>query len=242
MSSLKKLGPLNGVIFDFDETIANTLSAREKGLAVVCTQIHNYLEKNGEKVDAKELFKRLSAYACKMVGKGVDDRNIWWEFTIKNTPKGKINPERHFLNTLTKNYWATVVKNSTLYKETLPVFSYLKKKGYKLGLLTDSDKLKGFKKKRISALFNPRKWFNLVVIAGEDTKNIKPDKEPFFLILKKLQLKPRQCAFVGDDPYRDILGAKKMGMAAILIKRRNSKIKTKPDHTIHSLIELKKIF
>ncbi len=107
-------------------------------------------------------------------------------------------------------------------------------------MLTDTDGVEGFKLKRIKAL-NLKKQFDSIVVAGEDTKETKPDNPPFFLISKKLNLKSNECVFVGNDLYRDILGAKKAGMAAILIKRRECEMKVKPDRVIRKLGHLKEI-
>jgi putative hydrolase of the HAD superfamily len=170
--------------------------------------------------------------------KRILDRNLWWSFVIKEFSKEK--PSKKFLNELTKDYWEMVIQKGKLYKDAPAVLTYLKNKGYILGLLTDTDGTKGFKSKRIKSL-NFKKWFKTVVIAGEDTKQIKPDKAPLSLITRRLNLKPEECIFVGNDPYVDISGAKRLGMATIFINRHSSKIEVKPDRTITTLNELKQI-
>lgn len=240
MSSLKKIDSKKGVIFDLDDTIANTKPAKNEGLRVVSLKICNYFfKKKGIKLDFKKLYKKIGVITEKMVKKGVDNRNVWWEFIIKRSFKE--NLQKSFLNELTKNYWDAVLEKGILYKEVLSILDYLKKKKYKLGLLSDSDGLRGFKSKRIAAL-NLEKWFDSIVVAGEETRQIKPDKTPFFLIAKKLNLKPKQCVFIGNDPYRDILGAKRAGgMTTVLIKRDDCKAKIKPDRVIKTLNELKNL-
>ena len=170
--------------------------------------------------------------------KRVLDRNFWWSFTIKKFIKE--NPPRSFLNKLTKDYWKMVNKRGDLYRDTISILDYLNSKAYKLGLLTDTDGLKGSKLKRIKTS-NLKKWFNAIVIAGEDTKQLKPDKAPLFLIAKKLNLNTKNCIFIGNDPDVDISGAKKLGMSTILVRRKNDKIKIKPDRIVKKLEEIRGI-
>jgi len=229
-----------GIIFDFDDTLVKTKAGKNIALRRVSAKIYNYLEKKGIDIDFKKLYKEICVVAKKMDSgkKRVLDRNLWWSFVIGKFSREE--PPKSFLKELTKNYWETVIRKSGLYKDTLSVLVYLKNKGYKLGLLSDTDGLKKFKSKRIKAL-NLKKWFKSIVVAGEDTKQIKPDKRPLSLITRKLNLRPEECVFIGNDPDVDIFGAKRLGMSAILIKRQNNKIKTRPDRIIKKLNEVKKI-
>jgi len=227
-----------GVLFDFDDTLAKTKVGKNMGLRQVSLEIYDYLRKRGFNVDLDKLYKEIYSTAKMMDKKKIYDRNLWWCFVIKKFLKGKI--AKSLLNSLTKTYWGRVIKKSELYKDTLSILAYLKKKGYSLGLITDTDGMKGLKDKRIK-LLNLKKWFNSVIVAGEDTKQTKPERTPLILISQKLNLKPKECVFVGNNPHVDILGAKKLGMATILIKRQNDKTKIKPDRIIKKLSQLKEI-
>lgn len=90
-----------------------------------------------------------------------------------------------------------------------------------------------------------------IVESSEDAGIEKPDPNIFNHFLKTLGLEAKDCAYIGDDPVRDVECAKKKGMFAILYKRpaeesapwRDYKIKLKiaPDAEISSLAELKKM-
>lgn len=238
MSSLKKINSKKAVIFDFDDTLAKTGFGKNLGLKSASLKIYDYLKKRGIKIGFNNLYKKIKKITCKIKSKRIYSRNLWWLSAMKEFSKEP--PQDAFLDELTKIYWDAVKKKSELYKDTLSVLAYLKKKKYMLGMVSDTDEVKGLKIERIKKL-NFEKWFDFIIVAGEDTEKVKPDKAPFFLISKKLKLKPQQCVFVGDNPCADILGAKKTGMATVLIKRNDCKIKIKPDRIIHNLIELKKI-
>ena len=78
-----------------------------------------------------------------------------------------------------------------------------------------------------------------IVICFEDTMKFKPNREPFLLALKRLNLKPEECLMVGDNPKRDLKGAKSVGIKTVFAKYGSlSKTKLKPHYTINSFEEL----
>jgi putative hydrolase of the HAD superfamily len=132
------------------------------------------------------------------------------------------------------------VAASKPYADTRPTLAYLKRKGYKLGMITDTDGVKGKKKRRIKCL-DFLEFFDVVVIGGDDTKQTKPSPRPFELAASKLGLPASKCVFVGDKPFTDIRGAKTAGMRAILLKLRDWGCGDRADFTINSLAELPQI-
>jgi putative hydrolase of the HAD superfamily len=236
---MRKKHNIKGIIFDFDDVLANSRPGKEAAMEFVAQKISDYLKKQKLKIETKEILELIRKLEKRMVAQGICNRNFWWslifdKFLVKKPPKT-------FLNYLTKKYWEITTKKSSLYKETIPILNYLKNKNYLLGLLSDTDGTKGVKQKRIKIL-NLEKWFDAVVIAGEETKKSKPDPEPFHLICKKLNLGPNQCVYIGDHLITDILGAKKAGMMAIWLNRGNNKSKIKPHLTIKNPKEIKRIF
>ncbi len=227
-----------GIIFDFDDTIAKTKPGKNSALKIISSRIHNYLRKREVNINLNKLLKIICNLSKRMDAKGIYDRNLWWASVIKKFSKEELSMS--FLNILTKQYWETVIKKSAPYKDAITTLTYVKNKGYILGLLTDTDGVKGMKLKRIKAL-NLRKIFDSIVVAGEDTKVIKLDTAPFYLISERLNLKPEECIFVGNNPIMDIRGAKKTGMITVLVKRQNDKVKIKPNRTIKKLSKLKEI-
>ncbi len=95
----------------------------------------------------------------------------------------------------------------------------LKRSGYRLAIVSDSDGTPGMKKKRVDGI-SFRDLFELAIVAGEDTPKVKPSRAPFLLAARRLGLPPSDCAYVGDNPETDIEGAKAVGMTTILVKRK----------------------
>jgi putative hydrolase of the HAD superfamily len=108
----------------------------------------------------------------------------------------------------------------------------LKRKGMKMGIVTDAPKLKAWVRLASMKLGN---YFD-VVVAYEDTKRLKPSKMPFKAALKELKLKPSECLMVGDWPERDIKGAKDLGMKTCFARYGNPKAKkTYADYEISNI-------
>lgn len=236
MAPLKKIDSKKGVIFDFDDTLAKTKFGKSFGLKLASSKIYNYLKKGGVSISFSNLYKEIQKITKRIERKRIYDRNFWWLSAIKEFLQGL--PQGSFLDELTKAYWNAVDEKSELYKDTLSTLAYLKKGKYSLGMVSDTDGVKEMKSRRIRNL-NLKDWFDAVVVAGENTKQTKPDKAPFLLIAKKLHLKPKQCIFVGNNLFVDIVGAKKAGMATVFIKRDGHKARIRPDRVIHALSGLR---
>ena len=90
----------------------------------------------------------------------------------------------------------------------------LKERGLKLGIVSDAPGLKGWVR---LAEMNLLDFFD-VVVTLDDTGKLKPHRMPFAAAVKKLGFKPKEILFVGDNPKRDIAGAKAVGMKTALAR------------------------
>ena len=84
--------------------------------------------------------------------------------------------------------------------------------------------------------------------SSEAALSCKPDKRFFEVTLEKSGLTPHQVIFVGDSPEHDIVGARAAGMRTVLVVEQGidpplqaGRQAADPDHTIHSLSELREI-
>ena len=100
------------------------------------------------------------------------------------------------------------------YPHVIPTLIELIKRGYILCIISDAPAFQAWSRLAGMKLHH---FFDFV-IAFEATRVKKPHELPFKLALKKLKLKPEEIMMVGDDPRRDIEGAKKLGMVTVLAK------------------------
>ncbi|MFH0927232.1 MAG: HAD family hydrolase [Candidatus Micrarchaeota archaeon] len=85
---------------------------------------------------------------------------------------------------------------------------------YKLAILTDATREQAHKRIEFCGL---KDYFNAVG-TFHDTNVYKPGVEPFEKILGKLEVGASEAVMVGDNPSRDIRGAKRLGMKTIFAK------------------------
>ncbi|GAF88862.1 unnamed protein product [marine sediment metagenome] len=131
------------------------------------------------------------------------------------------------------------MENVSIDDDVIQMLEYLKKKGISASILTNNAK-----KPTIEVLerFNIIDYFDLV-IAREDVKKMKPDKEGLEVIVQKLKLNPDKAVFVGDS-WVDGVAAVKANIRFILFNKKlldsrkyNMKI-WKHVQTMNELLEL----
>jgi len=100
------------------------------------------------------------------------------------------------------------------YPMVKPTLRKLREKGFKLGIVSDAPRNKAWQRLVLAGLENEFDF----VITHSDTQEFKPHPSPFTMALKKLGLLPEAVLFVGDNPARDIKGAKAVGMKTCLAR------------------------
>jgi pyrophosphatase PpaX len=88
----------------------------------------------------------------------------------------------------------------------------LKDEGRRLGLVTAK------RRATVELAFNalPLRHFFETVVGGDETRGHKPDPEPLLLAAERMDVQPRECAYVGDSPF-DIRAAKAAEMFAVAV-------------------------
>jgi len=231
---------IKAVLFDLDETLIDAPAGLDAAHRAVTRKLRNYLRESGIDADEATIRLKLDDFDDRMNMETKYDRDKWWPVLLSELGLGGKVPRR-ITEELTGLYWSTYSSVSKPYPDAEPTLNYLKQKGYKLGLVTDTDGKPGIKSKRLKHL-DFIGMFDVVVISGEDTVHTKPSPEPFLLAASKLGLNAEECAVVGDKPFTDIRGANADGMQAIWLRRRDWGIEEPADLVVDSLAKLRKIF
>lgn len=100
-----------------------------------------------------------------------------------------------------------------LYPGARAALHKLRDRGYRLFLVTDGKS--DTQRYKVEAL-GLRPWFDERVYTGDFPPILrKPSPFPFLLACRRLGLRPRECAFVGDNPLLDFEGPMSLGMLTI---------------------------
>jgi len=117
-----------------------------------------------------------------------------------------------------------------LYADVRPAFERLRSAGLRIGIISNWDS-------RLVGLLDGLGLGDVLsdIVSSADVGLHKPDPRIFELACSRLGVAPETAAHVGDHHYADILGARSVGMHAILIDRHgvaqpeDSAIKTLED-------------
>jgi len=139
-----------------------------------------------------------------------------------------------------RHLWEVALKKLPYLDEVL---TELKKKGYKLGIITNTVTSREEHVRMALRKIDVEKYFD-AILTSVDVGHEKPDERIFMTALRKLRVKPNEAIMVGNRISADIMGGNRMGMKTILFKwnkRYPEKITSpeeQPARTIKSLKEL----
>ena len=241
MEEINSFKNVKALFFDFDNTLVSFEESSIKALKSVTKDILDFVRENypSSNLDENELFNSLLETSKKLDEEGIYDRRVWWEKVLK---KYNIEAEMEDLYEWTQIYWS-IAGNNQPYEDALDAIEYLKRKGFRLGVITNSDGEWGNKRQRLNK-FPLIPYFDVIIIGGENNIKPKPNPQPFILACEKLNLSINNCVMVGDDPIKDCLAAKKAGLYSILVDRENKVkyVELYADFVVKNLKELEEIF
>jgi putative hydrolase of the HAD superfamily len=115
----------------------------------------------------------------------------------------------------------------------------LAKRGLRLAVLSDAPARQAWLRLAYLKLHNV---FDAVV-THDDTGQLKPSREPFDLVLDRLDVGPYEALMVGDWPERDIAGAKAIGITTVYARYGDliGKGRGGADYAIDDIFEVVKI-
>jgi putative hydrolase of the HAD superfamily len=104
--------------------------------------------------------------------------------------------------------------NFELYEDAAPVLRELRRRGLKVGLVSNSSR----NMERFVDTFSLD--VDAAIASGAHGK-VKPDPSIFLAVLERLRVPPEDAAMVGDSPLDDVEGARRLGMRAFLLDRES---------------------
>ena len=170
------------------------------------------------------------------------EREMWTEWMLPDFPGEKIAPHSSRLTRLWRNCDGRRVARPDVKDTVIELYN----RGYKLGIIANTiteteipdwiveDGLTGY--------------FETVVLSSKVGCR-KPGPEIYWEAARRVGVEPEHCVYVGDNPVRDVEGARKAGYGMMILLHEPATLKKepptteyKPDFTIQTLSELLDIF
>lgn len=225
---------LKHIFFDLDHTLWDYDRSAEETLR----EIHKNIQLARYDVAPKALIKCFyevnSSYWHKY-NIGEIDR----EFILANrfqTIFRELKIDRAFSEEASEYFVTKCSTKPYLMPDVEVVLPYLKEK-YSLHIITN-----GFNDVQYNKLNSGKilEYFD-VIVTSESANARKPASEIFEFSLKQAGASVDQCLMIGDNPNTDIKGARDFGIKTVFYDP-SSKRRTFSDYTIHSHLELLKLF
>ena len=214
---------IKAVLFDLDNTLIDFMVMKKR-----CTEAAV-----SAMIDAGMPMSKKRAYTLMFElykQHGIENSNIYQKFLQKYVKK----VDYKILSAGVVAYRKVRAAQLVPYPQVRAVLIALKSKGLKLGVVSDAPRIQAWL--RLTEM-NLVEFFD-VVLGFEDTGKLKPASAPFRKALLKMKMRASEVMFVGDNPARDIVGAKAVGMRTCLAKYGGAKSGSGADWEIKRVGEL----
>ncbi len=170
------------------------------------------------------------------------ESDLWTQWMFPDFPAEVISP---IATELTYLYHQTSSKR-ILQPDARQVIIELDKRGYQLGIISNV-----ITSKEIPEWLEAdglSRYFKSVVLSSL-FRHRKPDPEIYWEAARRIGIPPEKCAYVGDNPARDVVGTRKAGFGMVIIlmdckelEKESPSGENIPDVIIHEFKQLLDIF
>ena len=168
----------------------------------------------------------------------VSEMELWLQYLLPDYPADRVAPHAARLTRL----WRDHDGRRLAHEDVVPTLQELRRRGYKLGIIantiTETEIPDWMCQAHVADSFK-------TVILSSKVRLRKPDPAIYLLAARCIGSKPENCAYVGDNPVRDVEGAVNAGFGAMILFEdagtadREGKAPTvQPDYRIHGIPEL----
>lgn len=198
------MSKIRAVIFDLDDTLYNERQFVEGGFKAVAMAIS--LRLNTVQHHEDQYYKML----CDVLE--VSGRGKVFDIVLKRLSLS----DSQFVEDLVEIYRRHEPR-LILYPEVFGVLSDLKRQGYKLGLITDGNV--DVQRSKLRAL-RVEAFFDCAVFSDQyGVECRKPNPVSYRKAIDSLKVDFAEAIYIGDNPQKDFISARKLGMYSVRILR-----------------------
>jgi putative hydrolase of the HAD superfamily len=236
---------IEAILFDMGGTLRSKDKSGREEKQEKFQLIIELLGAQVDKVEFKSLLKeRALAYKnwAEKTLLELNEVDLWTHWMLPDWPAEKVGPLAVQLNQL----WRDITGKKSVFPETKEVVVELFRRGYRLGLVSNTtssiESPHTLQELGISGIFDAVVLSCVVGIR-------KPNPLILSMAAEKMGVRPDRCAYIGDQPLRDVAAARGAGFSQAIIlhdARKPAALPSDPaiapDHNIDNLKDLLDLF
>ena len=234
---------LKGIIFDINGTLTDILT--DEGHEEIYRAISHFLTYRGiylNRWEVKDAYFRIMDAQRKASGEKYpefDTVRVWREFLTRYLRESK---QKLKSSDLTPRFLAEMYRGISrfrlaLYPDVKTVLDEFRPH-YRMAVVSDGQSVWAEPEMKAVGLDG---YFNPIIVSG-DFGYRKPDRRLFQTALTGMGLIPEEVIFVGNDMYRDVYGAGRLGMKTVFFSSNQGQKEpagVNPDYIIYRFAELR---
>jgi len=235
---------IKGILFDINGTLINIHT--DEGMDEIYRAVSHFLTYQGiylHRGEVRDQYFQIMEEQTKASGEEHPEFNavaLWREFLKRNmNPAWQQTSDRLEAMPLflAEMYRGISRHRLELYPDVKAVLDELKPR-FSLAVVSDGQSVWALPEMRATGI---DRYFDPIVISSDHGFR-KPDPRLFQAALDGIGAGPEEVLFVGNDMYRDVFGAKRIGIKTVFFTshqgRRNME-GVEPDYIIHRIAELR---
>ena len=243
---------IKAICFDVGGTLRATIKNRESNLDYI-RNLQSFLGLEGEPTDFLSLLrKREKEYRkwCKKTLRELPETELWTRYILPDFPHDFV-----WQNAITLNQLWRSSRNNQIFPDAVNTIKTLAERGYKLSIVSNTTS--SVEAPAMLAENGLTDYFSPVILSCV-VGSRKPHPSMFLQAARGMGVLPENCAYVGDNLSRDLIGAMQAGFGSVIIinmagyqadeydpdddLQAETITETKPQHRIGRLSELLDIF
>ena len=214
-------GPIEAVIFDLDDTLIDWGGQSitwEQFFGPRTNAIHGYLSGQNQNLPPADEFYAIIDQATRATWEKA--KKTWiiptiGEMLLEVFEDLGLDTSQIDMEEVLEIYDWGPLPGVKPYKDTIPVLEELRRRGYKIGLMTNSFLPMWMRDVELEA-YDLLPYLDARLTAA-DVGYLKPHPKIYLRTPELLETSPEKAVFVGDRPKNDIVGANESGLVSVLI-------------------------
>jgi HAD superfamily hydrolase (TIGR01549 family) len=202
---------IEAIFFDVGGTLRATIKGKENSQDYL-RSLQTFIGDNGDMESfLVEMRKREKTYRhwCKKTLRELPETELWSRFLLPDHPAAFVHA-----NAITLNQMWRASRNNQIFPDAVETIKTLSTHGYRLGIISNTTS--SVEAPRMLEENGLTQYFNPVILSCIFGRR-KPHPSLFLEAARSVGILPQNCAYIGDNLARDLVGARQAGFGEVVI-------------------------